>query len=114
MFECFFAICKVYRTQSNKVRPAVIKLIILLCFYIFAFCTDTVLGVRLTASVHPPLTQDLYGKGMLGYAQGGVTLHQNALLPLLLVNPDFLKLYTENPSLASQYVTLLMHGNVRQ
>nr|XP_022305695.1 mucin-5AC-like isoform X2 [Crassostrea virginica] len=70
--------------------------------------------VRLTASVHPPLTQDLYGKGMLGYAQGGVTLHQNALLPLLLVNPDFLKLYTENPSLASQYVTLLMHvGSLR-
>lgn len=27
----FLCCCKVYRTQSNKVRPAVIKLIILLC-----------------------------------------------------------------------------------
>lgn len=46
--------------------------------------------------------------------QQGMALNQNAFLPLLLGNPDFLKLYMENPLLASQYATLLMRGNVCQ
>lgn len=65
----------------------------------------------------PPLTQDRYGSGVpLGGSdvQQGMGLNQNAFLPLLLGNPDFLKLYMENPLLASQYVTLLMRGNVCQ
>ncbi|XP_052692123.1 mucin-5AC-like isoform X4 [Crassostrea angulata] len=59
----------------------------------------------------PLLTQDRYGSGVpLGGSdvQQGMALNQNAFLPLLLGNPDFLKLYMENPLLASQYVTLLM------
>lgn len=64
----------------------------------------------------PPLTQDRYGSGVpLGGSDiQGMGLNQNAFLPLLLGNPDFLKLYMENPLLASQYVTLLMRGNVCQ
>lgn len=63
------------------------------------------------------LTQDRYGSGApLGGSdvQQGMALNQNAFLPLLLGNPDFLKLYMENPLLASQYATLLMRGNVCQ
>lgn len=65
----------------------------------------------------PLLTQDRYGSGVpLGGSdvQQGMALNQNAFLPLLLGNPDFLKLYMENPLLASQYVTILMRGNVCQ
>lgn len=63
------------------------------------------------------LTQDRYGSGApLGGSdvQQGMALNQNAFLLLLLGNPDFLKLYMENPLLASQYATLLMRGNVCQ
>lgn len=65
----------------------------------------------------PLLTQDRYGSGVpLGGSdvQQGMALNQNSFLPLLLGNPDFLKLYMENPLLASRYVTLLMRGNVCQ
>lgn len=84
----------------------------------FTCCAmQTFSGFPQRKPLSPLLTQDRYGSGVpLGGSdvQQGMALNQNSFLPLLLGNPDFLKLYMENPLLASQYVTLLMRGNVCQ
>lgn len=81
------------------------------------YAMQTFSGFPQREPLSPLLTQDRYGSGVpLGGSdvQQGMALNQNVFLPLLLGNPDFLKLYMENPLLASQYVTLLMRGNVCQ